>query len=166
MLSWPATYCNVKGSVCSPASVREVCLRPCSPASGWVEILPRRSPIWVSSTQGPRGRAGSPGWVKTCAHREAAISFSSTSFMAGSIASSRRLARRFRPRLMRSEPTMLSSTGSRWRCTQSFIRCSISPRQIPRWRARIEAERSGAARHGIEGRGPPRRIRAKDRARL
>src|SRR3984893_4018952 len=36
MLSWPATYCNVNGSVYSPASVRKVCRSAWRPAYGWV----------------------------------------------------------------------------------------------------------------------------------
>src|SRR5882724_1533340 len=35
MLSCPATYCNVNGSVYSPASVRKVCRSACRPASAW-----------------------------------------------------------------------------------------------------------------------------------
>ena len=39
MLSCPATYCNVNGSVYSPASVRNVCRSACRPASACVLIF-------------------------------------------------------------------------------------------------------------------------------
>src|SRR5437868_6512003 len=56
MLSCPATYCNVNGSVYSPASVRNVYRSACRTASAWVLIFLRSCAICSSSTQGPSHR--------------------------------------------------------------------------------------------------------------
>src|SRR4029077_20605607 len=65
MLSWPDTYCNVNGSVYSPASVRKLCRSAWRPASGWVLIfLPAALHIvaWgdLSKKSPPRPVGGQP----------------------------------------------------------------------------------------------------------
>ena len=52
MVSCPAMYCSAKASVYSPASVKNVWRRVCSPTSGSIVILSRRVPICDSKTQG------------------------------------------------------------------------------------------------------------------